>query len=90
MNVTLQINGNAVLITDEHAASSYGIPVAIVAGEAYGPKEALPIFGHELSWLHEDAYLTVFCAAREALNAGTISELEMAFCESFAAGNLLS
>ncbi len=30
------------VLTDEHAASSYGVPVLVVAGEALGPKDPLP------------------------------------------------
>lgn len=32
----------AAVLTTEHAASSYGVPVLVVGGEAYGPGDALP------------------------------------------------
>lgn len=35
--------GDKVLLTTEHAASSYGIPVAVIDGQAYGPGDATPL-----------------------------------------------
>jgi len=56
------------IITDEHLASSYGIPVAVVDGEAYGPADELPIWPKdELSWMHESARQTVAAAALSAM-----------------------
>jgi len=54
-----------IMITDEYAASSYGIPVAVVDGEAYGPADELPIWpeNDELAFLHESAGQTVAAAA---------------------------
>lgn len=65
MKTTLHIENAIadVTITDEHSASSYGVPVAVVNGEAYGPGEALPIWpDDELSWLVEPARTTVAAA----------------------------
>jgi hypothetical protein len=30
------------LLTTEHAASSYGVPVAVIDGQAYGPADVVP------------------------------------------------
>jgi hypothetical protein len=61
MNVNLEyVGAKPVLITDEHAASSYGIPVAVVDGVAYGPMDHLPIWQDDLlPWLKETAKMTV-------------------------------
>ena len=52
-----------IILSDEHAASSYGIPVAIVDGIAYGAGDELPIWPNDsLSFLHENAAQTVAAA----------------------------
>ena len=43
-------------LTNEHSASSYGIPVLVIEGQAYGPADALPyprpasLRAHKLEW----------------------------------------
>ncbi len=55
-------SGNEITITMEHAASSYGQPVALYQGEAYGVMDMPP--GEEpLGWLMEEMGKTVTCAA---------------------------
>lgn len=45
-----------IIITDEHSASSYGIPVALVDGEVYGKDDSLPVWPEDdLSWMKESA-----------------------------------
>lgn len=66
VELNIQTAVKKVLITNEHSASSHGIPVAVVDGEAYGPHDVLPIWPHdELSWLTEPAARTVAAACRE-------------------------
>ena len=47
-------------LTTEHSASSYGIPVAVVEGQAYGPGDNIERANDPLPWLHEPAAQTVF------------------------------
>lgn len=56
-----------VFISDEHSASSYGIPVAVVDGEAYGPNDFLPIWpDDELSWLVDLAKVDIAGAIKNS------------------------
>ena len=56
-------------LTTEHAASSYGRPVLVIGGEAYGPSDLLP--GHEpLPWLREPAGVAVLHEQRRAHEDG--------------------
>lgn len=41
--VYLDVPGHAAALTTEHAASSYGVPVLVVDGVAYGPGDWVPI-----------------------------------------------
>ena len=81
MKITLKPkSAKEIIITDEHSASSYGIPVAIVDGIAYGPADVLPIWlKDELAWLHESAAQTV---ASVALASG-LSGKELEFVRRF-------
>jgi len=86
MKVELKIQTaiKSVIITDEHAASSYGIPVAVVDGEAYGPHDELPIWPNdELRWLVEMAKVTVSAACIEMRKNGALSEKEVEFIRRF-------
>jgi hypothetical protein len=35
--ITIEGSGDPIIITTENSSSSYGIPVAIIEGQAYGP-----------------------------------------------------
>lgn len=73
-----------VFISDEHSASSYGIPVAVVDGEAYGKKDYLPIWpDDELSWLNAYADTTVSAACLEMQKEGLINQGEVEFIRKF-------
>lgn len=41
-HLVYRAGGRTAVLTTEHAASSYGIPVLVVAGAAYGPGDSLP------------------------------------------------
>ena len=44
MTITMPyLQGEQVELTTDHAASSHGIPVLVVNGEAYGPHDSVPI-----------------------------------------------
>jgi len=61
------IAGQQIVLTTEHSASSYGVPVAIVGGRAYGPSDVLPALQPDpLPWLREAASVTVRSAAHQA------------------------
>lgn len=80
MEINFEINGIGVIMTDEHSASSYGIPVALVGGEAYGPGDELPVWpGDELAFLHERAATTVAVALKDEL----LTPAAMAFMRRF-------
>lgn len=86
MEVELKIPtaNKKVIITDEHASSSYGIPVASVDGEAFGANDSLPIWPQdELSWLVDPAKTTVAAACIEMQKNGSISEEEVLFLRKF-------
>lgn len=72
-------------ISDEHSASSYGIPMAVVDGVAYGPEEFLPIWAvdDELNWLNEPAKTTVAAACLEMQKEGCINDEQIAFLRKF-------
>ena len=73
-----------VIISDEHSASSYGIPVAVVEGEAYGPDDLLPIWPDDvLSWLNDSAKTVIAAACLEMIRIGEITEEEIAFVRKF-------
>jgi hypothetical protein len=84
ITITIE-NAKSVIITDEHAASSYGIPVAVVDGEAYGPADNLPIWpADDLSWLVEPARTTIAAAVGEMKRAGNgLSESDSEFVSRF-------
>jgi len=51
------------ILTDEHSASSYGIPVVLIAGEPYGPADTfrgIPavdiVLGRSLEMIDADVY----------------------------------
>jgi len=60
-----------ITLTDEHSASSYGQPVAIIDGKPYGPHDQVPGDGH--------AWSLVF---REAVTARLLGHLTAADVES--------
>lgn len=73
-----------VIITDEHSASSYGIPVAVVDGQAYGPNDFLPIWPeNELSWMKETAKVTVASACLRMQKDGLLCEKDILFIQKF-------
>ena len=73
-----------VFITDEHAASSYGMPVITVNGEAYGKSDILPIWPEdELSWLSECAEVTVAAAKIRMNEEGALTKMQSDFISSF-------
>lgn len=83
VEITME-NGKLIIITDEHAASSYGIPVAVVDGEAYGPSDELPVWGEndELSFIHEKANRTVSIAAHKNRLTGEERDFVAKFYEN--------
>jgi len=85
MVVKLTLEGaKFIIITDEHAASFCGVPVAVVDGEAYGPSAILPIWPSDdlLAFLHVPATVTVDSAISK--NNLTAYEIEFIrrFCEN--------
>lgn len=47
---TIELEFDGAILTDEHSASSYGQPVLVYAGRAYGPADTVPTdtaFGDE-------------------------------------------
>ncbi len=66
MKLRITINAHDIEITNEHAASSHGIPVAVIDGKAYGPADELPIWDEmdkEVGFhLRESAAITVAAA----------------------------
>jgi hypothetical protein len=85
MNVSMKIIDKNVLITDEHSASSYGIPVAVVDGQPFGPNDELPVWGDDdpLSWIVEPAYVEVSVQNRKMFETGVISKDEYEFVSRF-------
>ena len=86
MKVELKIQTaiKKVIVTDEHSASSYGIPAAVVEGVAYGPNDLLPIWpDDELSWLNYAAKTVIAAACLEMSRNGEITEEEIAFVRKF-------
>ena len=84
--VTITIeNAKTIIVTDEHAASSYGVPVAVVEGEAYGPADNLPIWmNDELAWLTETARTTIAAAVGAMKREGKpLSESDYEFVARF-------
>lgn len=57
------------MLTDESSASSYGMPVALVCGNPYGPSDILPLSleGDPLGFLDQmqTARTTVLCRAHK-------------------------
>lgn len=55
MTITLDYYGDQITLTTEHSASSYGQPVAIYKGEAYGPEDITPRdpYPAGMEWLSE-------------------------------------
>lgn len=68
-----------ITITNERAESSYGIPVAVFNGVAYGPNDNIVFPPSELDWLKEPARTTVAGACIE----NKISGAELDFVRSF-------
>lgn len=68
MSVTLNYCDETMTLATEHSASSYGIPVLVIDGEAYGPADHMPQGKGELGWLApmETAAMAVTVAARNA------------------------
>ena len=81
--ITVEGATTPVAITDEHAASSYGIPVAVVNGQAYGPADPLPIWGKDdpLAWLREPAAMTVAAAVIRMQREGDSNAIDVANME---------
>lgn len=40
---TINLDGHEIAFTTDHAASSYGVPVLVIDGGAYGPSDETPI-----------------------------------------------
>jgi hypothetical protein len=57
----LRLNGR-LLLTTQRAESSYGIPVLVVAGQAYGPSDTVPA-DEPLDYFVQPANQAVLCAA---------------------------
>lgn len=53
MHVMISSQGHEITLTTEHSASSYGIPVALIAGQSYGPGDMLPEPEPGPDWLEE-------------------------------------
>ena len=85
IKLRIQTASKEVFITDEHAASSYGIPVITIDGEAYGKKDVLPIWPEdELSWIHGEAAEVTVAAAKRIMNEeGTLTQEESDFISIF-------
>jgi len=64
-NVTLMKSKQPAILSDEHAASSYGQPVLLWHGGAYGPGDLIPssyITASDIGLLHEQGE-SGFCYA---------------------------
>lgn len=84
IQLRIQTAEKTVLVSDEHAASSYGIPVVVVGGDAYGPEDILPIWPNdELSWLQEKAKTTVAAATIDMNKDGLLTEEQVEFLRKF-------
>ena len=69
-------DGRDARITTEHAASSYGMPVLVIDGQAYGPGDILPNPpGDPLDFLHEPARVAVLVAKARLHNEDGSSPL---------------
>ena len=66
--ITMQYADETLTLTTDHAASSYGIPVLVINGNAYGQLDRMPEGKGELGWLGpmETAEQAVAVAARNA------------------------
>jgi hypothetical protein len=66
--ITMQYADETLTLTTDHAASSYGIPVLVIDGTAYGRLDHMPEGKGELGWLGpmETAEQAVTVAARNA------------------------
>ena len=84
ITITIE-NAKNIIISDEHAASSYGIPVAVVDGEAYGPADSLPIWANDdLAWIPEIASTTVAAAVGAMKREGNaLSDADYEFVARF-------
>jgi len=69
--------GHGRRLTTRHAASSYGIPVYVVAGEAYGPDDLVP-GAPPLAWLSAPARQDLLVACR---NCAILTADERNTCE---------
>lgn len=77
MNIILNLStGEQITLTNERAESSYGIPVAVFNGAAYGPADSIPFGPAEMAWLEEPASTTVAAACKDNKISG--GELEFA------------
>ena len=87
MKVELKNEFQTITITDEHAASSYGIPVAVFNGQAFGPGDFMNTIpaGDELEFLNqmEVASTTVAAMVMEAQRNNSISSDELDFVRKF-------
>lgn len=65
-------------LTTERGESSYGIPVLVVDGNAYGKDDIMPKGHDELGWLYEmdTAGTTVHCYRYYGRKDGTFTEDE--------------
>jgi hypothetical protein len=66
--ITMQYADETLTLTTDHAASSYGIPVLVIDGNAYGRLDHMPEGKGELGWIApmETAEMAVTVAARNA------------------------
>lgn len=89
MDINLRTSdGREIVLSTEHAASSYGIPVAVVGGAVLGSLDVMPRpENDQLPWLpDESAGMAVVCAkAREIREDGRVfSSEELEMLEAFA------
>jgi hypothetical protein len=79
MKIIFEVSGKKIELTDEHSSSSYGIPVAVCDGIAYGKNEAIK-FNDELDFLFEPAARTILVASLRT----DLNDEEKRFIEKFA------
>jgi len=64
-----------ITLTDEVSSSSYGVPVAIIAGKAHGPRDLVGGGGHAMELVQAEAIT--------ARLHGAITTEELAWCAQF-------
>ena len=60
METIIEYEGETILLTTNHSSSSYGMPVAIIRGECYGPEDLMPWLASDpLGWMEQTVQMTV-------------------------------